>query len=259
MSLAGMNQADHSVAVRGVEFLKDSVRPDGSWPIDTNLATWVTTLSVNALLPESLPTSRQAESIVVLVASTAIPSCASLHQCRPWRLGLDRSFRGCARRRRYSGCDPGTAEVGIAKSRGARRTGSGRQLVARLAEQRWGVADILSRLGRSAIRSQCPGSDGACSAGTSRLADAAGDSCEHRQVFQPILRFMPRIDRSRANEDSITWNELSETTVPGFRSGLAISLSKMTKIPFMESPRLAGVSRLGSLDRSGRSSGRCRF
>src|SRR5262249_44851988 len=26
-----------------------SVRPDGSWPIDTNLSTWVTTLSVNAL------------------------------------------------------------------------------------------------------------------------------------------------------------------------------------------------------------------
>src|SRR5207248_5744115 len=26
-----------------------SVRTDGSWPIDTNLSTWVTTLSVNAL------------------------------------------------------------------------------------------------------------------------------------------------------------------------------------------------------------------
>jgi squalene-hopene/tetraprenyl-beta-curcumene cyclase len=29
------------------------VRPDGCWPIDTNLATWVTTLSVNALSPVS--------------------------------------------------------------------------------------------------------------------------------------------------------------------------------------------------------------
>jgi squalene-hopene/tetraprenyl-beta-curcumene cyclase len=27
----------------------DSVRPDGSWPIDTNLATWTTTLAINAL------------------------------------------------------------------------------------------------------------------------------------------------------------------------------------------------------------------
>jgi len=33
----------------GVKFLVNSVRPDGSWPIDTNLATWVTTLSINAL------------------------------------------------------------------------------------------------------------------------------------------------------------------------------------------------------------------
>jgi squalene-hopene/tetraprenyl-beta-curcumene cyclase len=34
---------------KAIEFLVKSVRPDGSWPIDTNLSTWVTTLSVNAL------------------------------------------------------------------------------------------------------------------------------------------------------------------------------------------------------------------
>jgi len=56
MSLASMGLSEHPVARRGVDFLKDSVRPDGSWPIDTNLATWVTTLSVNALFPESLST-----------------------------------------------------------------------------------------------------------------------------------------------------------------------------------------------------------
>ncbi len=49
MSLAGMGRADHVVARRGTEFLRQSVRPDGSWPIDTNLATWVTTLSLKAL------------------------------------------------------------------------------------------------------------------------------------------------------------------------------------------------------------------
>ncbi|HVV99795.1 MAG TPA: prenyltransferase/squalene oxidase repeat-containing protein [Planctomycetaceae bacterium] len=49
MSLAGMHRADHPVVQRGLEFLVRSVRPDGSWPIDTNLATWTTTLSVNAL------------------------------------------------------------------------------------------------------------------------------------------------------------------------------------------------------------------
>jgi squalene-hopene/tetraprenyl-beta-curcumene cyclase len=41
--------AAQQVISEGVRFLVNSVRPDGSWPIDTNLATWVTTLSVNAL------------------------------------------------------------------------------------------------------------------------------------------------------------------------------------------------------------------
>src|SRR5262249_22075575 len=52
MSLAGMGLGAHPVARNGVVFLLRSVRPDGSWPIDTNLATWVTTLSINALRPE---------------------------------------------------------------------------------------------------------------------------------------------------------------------------------------------------------------
>jgi squalene-hopene/tetraprenyl-beta-curcumene cyclase len=49
MSLAGSGQADHAVTKRGLEFLRDSQRPDGSWPIDTNLATWLSTLAVNAI------------------------------------------------------------------------------------------------------------------------------------------------------------------------------------------------------------------
>jgi squalene-hopene/tetraprenyl-beta-curcumene cyclase len=49
MSLASSGQARHPVVQRGLAFLLDSVRDDGSWPIDTNLATWVTTLSLNAL------------------------------------------------------------------------------------------------------------------------------------------------------------------------------------------------------------------
>jgi squalene-hopene/tetraprenyl-beta-curcumene cyclase len=49
MSLASTGEADHPVVERGVKFLIDSVRPDGSWPIDTNLATWNTTLAMNAL------------------------------------------------------------------------------------------------------------------------------------------------------------------------------------------------------------------
>ena len=80
MSLAAMGLIDHPVTVRGVEFIVASARDVGwdsvptcsidgsdtihseecgagqspnlracSWPIDTNLATWVTTLSINAL------------------------------------------------------------------------------------------------------------------------------------------------------------------------------------------------------------------
>jgi squalene-hopene/tetraprenyl-beta-curcumene cyclase len=49
MSLASIGLADHDVTVRSVGFLEASILPDGSWPIDTNLATWVTTLSVGAL------------------------------------------------------------------------------------------------------------------------------------------------------------------------------------------------------------------
>jgi squalene-hopene/tetraprenyl-beta-curcumene cyclase len=37
------------VIQEGVKFLINSARPDGSWPIDTNLATWNTTLAINAL------------------------------------------------------------------------------------------------------------------------------------------------------------------------------------------------------------------
>jgi squalene-hopene/tetraprenyl-beta-curcumene cyclase len=49
MGLASSGRADHPVGRKAVEFLAKSVLPDGSWPIDTNLATWVTTLSINAL------------------------------------------------------------------------------------------------------------------------------------------------------------------------------------------------------------------
>lgn len=49
ISLASAGLKHHAVVADGVRFLQNSRRADGSWPIDTNLATWVTTLSVNAL------------------------------------------------------------------------------------------------------------------------------------------------------------------------------------------------------------------
>ena len=49
MSLAVTGRRDHQVATNGLKFLRDSMRADGSWPIDTNLATWVTSLAIHSL------------------------------------------------------------------------------------------------------------------------------------------------------------------------------------------------------------------
>lgn len=59
MSLAATGRADHTVSRKAIDFLRESARPDGSWPIDTNLATWVTTLAIHGLVSAGvdLPTS----------------------------------------------------------------------------------------------------------------------------------------------------------------------------------------------------------
>ena len=49
MALVAAGEKNHPVAKKGVEFLLATVREDGSWPIDTNLATWATTLAVKSL------------------------------------------------------------------------------------------------------------------------------------------------------------------------------------------------------------------
>ncbi len=55
MSLAAIGHEDHQVVREGVKFLLDTVREDGSWPIDTNLATWNTTLAINGLANSGEP------------------------------------------------------------------------------------------------------------------------------------------------------------------------------------------------------------
>ena len=69
MSLAHSDRADHPVVQKGIRFIIDSFRDfgeqGGTWPIDTNLATWNTTLAINALgsedssatTPNAQPTS----------------------------------------------------------------------------------------------------------------------------------------------------------------------------------------------------------
>ena len=57
MALIESGRWDHPVVENGIRFLVDAVREDGDgnccWPIDTNLATWGTTLAINALANDS--------------------------------------------------------------------------------------------------------------------------------------------------------------------------------------------------------------
>jgi squalene-hopene/tetraprenyl-beta-curcumene cyclase len=48
-SLIASNQGKHPVVPLALDFLVNQARPHGSWPIDANLRTWVSTLSINAL------------------------------------------------------------------------------------------------------------------------------------------------------------------------------------------------------------------
>ena len=54
VALASMGLADHPVAEHAGRFLVNTARDNGSWPIDTDLSTWVTTSTVNAF-GEDLP------------------------------------------------------------------------------------------------------------------------------------------------------------------------------------------------------------
>jgi squalene cyclase len=49
MTLVGAGFKSNKVCKKAQSFLQKSIRKDGSWPIDTSLTTWVTTLAVNAL------------------------------------------------------------------------------------------------------------------------------------------------------------------------------------------------------------------
>lgn len=48
MALAAAGEKEHPCVAGAVAFLESSMRPDGSWPIDTNLATWGTTLAIKS-------------------------------------------------------------------------------------------------------------------------------------------------------------------------------------------------------------------
>ena len=50
MSLIAAGLHSHPVVESGISFLVDTVRPDGSWPIDTDLSSWITSLAVTGLI-----------------------------------------------------------------------------------------------------------------------------------------------------------------------------------------------------------------
>jgi squalene-hopene/tetraprenyl-beta-curcumene cyclase len=73
------------VISQGVKFLVNSARSDGSWPIDTNLATWNTTLAINAL-------AGAGEDVAALLGP----------QCLDWLLACQHT-----QRHPFTGADPG--------------------------------------------------------------------------------------------------------------------------------------------------------
>ncbi len=75
MSLAGVGKLDLQVARDCIRFIMDSRLSDGSWPIDTNLATWVTSLSVVA--------RRRRTRTPLLLASENQRADSSLDLARP--------------------------------------------------------------------------------------------------------------------------------------------------------------------------------
>ena len=81
MGLVGALSPEHPVLSRCLHFLRTSLRDDGSWPIDTHLATWVTSGAVNALAQARLVLP---EGVMVQEAA------AALETSRQWLSGQQR-------------------------------------------------------------------------------------------------------------------------------------------------------------------------
>jgi squalene-hopene/tetraprenyl-beta-curcumene cyclase len=82
MSLVASGQAAHPVVRRGLSFLEASVQPDGSWQIDTNLATWVTSLSVHALTTGNFLTTDEHRYTQMAAPEPVLPDlCSSVSIC----------------------------------------------------------------------------------------------------------------------------------------------------------------------------------
>jgi len=63
MCMSGAGYTEHIATQKAAGFLTDTVREDGAWPIDTDLASWVTALSVRALDEDITDKKSLAETI----------------------------------------------------------------------------------------------------------------------------------------------------------------------------------------------------
>ncbi len=73
MCLAAGGFREHEVTRRCAKFLIDTVREDGSWPIDTNLSGWVTSLAAKVLpLAQLLTINCQLSTLINSHATTSI-------------------------------------------------------------------------------------------------------------------------------------------------------------------------------------------
>jgi squalene-hopene/tetraprenyl-beta-curcumene cyclase len=91
MSLASTGAHAHPVVRKAIEFLRRSVRSDGSWPIDTNLATWTTTLSINALCcgPEKALSKDDRQELARWLLGQQYRQTHPYTQAPPGGLGMD--------------------------------------------------------------------------------------------------------------------------------------------------------------------------
>lgn len=73
MCLAEGGFREHEVTQRCAQFLTSTVREDGSWPIDTNLSAWVTSLAAKVLpLEQNLINTEQLTDLIKRNATTAV-------------------------------------------------------------------------------------------------------------------------------------------------------------------------------------------
>ena len=145
MTLTPLYGADHPVAAKCLDFIERSVRPDGSWAIDSNLSVWLTTNAVKAL--------------------AGAGSLGEIDSERTRRWIADQQYGGI---HPYTNSPPGawawthldggvpdtddTSSAMLAGPRRARRHTRRRALAARHSEQRRRLAYVLPRMGQAAVR-----------------------------------------------------------------------------------------------------------